>query len=205
MSTPSGVVNAAFSTPIYECDWPESEALNAALVEAIDARRAASPEGISRALRGGWHSSTDLFEWAGDAGAELANRIYEGFQSLCRATIDHAGTLSGRLSMDAWANVTERGGYHRVHNHADSIWSGVYYVQVDDSDDAWPDSGTLEFLDPRSNANMVPTPGRPFSGNARFHPRPGLLIMFPSWLQHFVNPYQGDGRRISISFNLNLG
>ena len=30
----------------------------------------------------------------------------------------------------------------------------------------------------------------------------GLLLMFPSWLNHFVNPFMGGGERISIAFNL---
>ena len=30
----------------------------------------------------------------------------------------------------------------------------------------------------------------------------GTMIVFPSWLYHFVNPFQGDGERISVSFNM---
>ena len=35
-----------------------------------------------------------------------------------------------------------------------------------------------------------------------FTPRPGLIMLFPSWLQHQVRPYWGQGERISIAFNL---
>ncbi len=33
-------------------------------------------------------------------------------------------------------------------------------------------------------------------------PRAGLLVLFPSWLQHQVRSYRGKRERISIAFNL---
>ena len=30
------------------------------------------------------------------------------------------------------------------------------------------------------------------------------MVMFPSWLLHGVRPYQGEGERISIAFNIAL-
>ena len=35
-------------------------------------------------------------------------------------------------------------------------------------------------------------------------PKPGLLFLFPSWLQHQVRPYRGTELRISIAFNLGV-
>ena len=36
------------------------------------------------------------------------------------------------------------------------------------------------------------------------HPHTGMLVLFPSWLQHAVRPYRGKAERISIAFNLSL-
>ena len=33
-------------------------------------------------------------------------------------------------------------------------------------------------------------------------PRPGMVLIFPSWLSHAVRPYHGDGVRISVAINL---
>ena len=33
-------------------------------------------------------------------------------------------------------------------------------------------------------------------------PRPGMMLIFPSWLSHAVRPYHGDGVRISVAINL---
>jgi hypothetical protein len=35
-----------------------------------------------------------------------------------------------------------------------------------------------------------------------FRAEAGMMVLFPSWLYHFVNPFFGDGERISIAFNI---
>ena len=40
---------------------------------------------------------------------------------------------------------------------------------------------------------------RPFVG---VEPRPGLLLLWESWLRHEVLPGTGRGERLSISFNV---
>jgi hypothetical protein len=32
----------------------------------------------------------------------------------------------------------------------------------------------------------------------------GLLLVFPSWLQHYVNPFVSDTLRISLAFNARI-
>ena len=53
-----------FSTPLIQHDLDDAPALNAALREAILARRAADPRGIHRSNTGGWHSADDMTQWA---------------------------------------------------------------------------------------------------------------------------------------------
>ena len=40
--------------------------------------------------------------------------------------------------------------------------------------------------------------------NNLINPQPGLLVMFPSWLQHVVYPFEGAGERRTIAGNLNV-
>ena len=35
-------------------------------------------------------------------------------------------------------------------------------------------------------------------------PEPGTLVLFPSYLEHKVNPNQSESNRIVISFNISL-
>jgi hypothetical protein len=64
-----------------------------------------------------------------------------------------------------------------------------------------PLSGILEFLDPRSGVEAVTAPGDPYGEPFRVRPQAGLLVVFPSWLYHWVHPYAGQTPRIAISFN----
>ena len=38
------------------------------------------------------------------------------------------------LGGGAWANIVRNGSHHKIHNHPDCDWSGVYYVAVGEPD-----------------------------------------------------------------------
>ena len=40
--------------------------------------------------------------------------------------------------------------------------------------------------------------------NAVITPKVGLFLMFPSWLQHMVYPFEGEGERRTVAANLNV-
>jgi uncharacterized protein (TIGR02466 family) len=108
----------------------------------------------------------------------------------------------GMVRLTVWANVARKGHYHRVHNHPSSAWSGVYFVESGGESPGQPLSGVLELCDPRPFTEMVPTPGSPFGQRVIFRAEAGSMVVFPSWLYHFVNPFQGEGARISVAFNV---
>lgn len=51
---------------------------------------------------------------------------------------------------------------------------------------------------------ILETPGKPFRGTVHFRPEAGMLLLFPSWLTHTVNPYRGIRERISVAFNVRV-
>jgi hypothetical protein len=67
--------------------------------------------------------------------------------------------------------------------------------------------GEIVFRDPRGPAvAMYETPDieLPWVGSGTgipFSPSPGHLFIFPSWLEHRVEPFEGSEERISIAFN----
>ena len=67
--------------------------------------------------------------------------------------------------------------------------------------------GEIYFRDPRGPAvAMYETPGidLPWIGagvGIPFAPATGYLLIFPSWLEHRVERFEGEGERISIAFN----
>jgi hypothetical protein len=112
--------------------------------------------------------------------------------------------VEGTLSVAGWAAICRTGGYHAPHSHPDSAWSGVYYVDPGTDSPGQLLSGVLEFLDPRSGVEAVTAPGDPYGEPFRVRPEAGLLVIFPSWLYHWVHPYTGRTPRIAVSFNAAL-
>ena len=109
--------------------------------------------------------------------------------------------LPRRPRLDSiWVNLLRGPGHHSGHIHPHSIISGTLYVEVPKG------SGAIRFEDPRLPMMMAaptrypdaPDELRPFVTVA---PRPGLLLLWESWLRHEVLPGTGRGERLSISFN----
>ncbi len=97
-----------------------------------------------------------------------------------------------------WAVSLKDGGWQDQHVHSGAHVSGVYYVA------APPDaqSGKIVFRDPRPRANMNQLPTQLTAH--RETPVPGDMILFPSWLEHGVEPFRGPGERICIAFDARL-
>lgn len=193
----------AWPTPILSRQVGTSNLL-ASLKDLILAREAQNPEGISRALVNGWHSTTDLMDWQ-DASIAPFRKLVQSMAIDFLAMMNDDKRPTGSAHVTAWANVSRRGGFHRMHSHHSSMISGVFYVDIGTPDpDDTEFNGTISFQDPRIAVEMIQMPGNPFGTKIKVDPKPGLMLMFPSWLQHFVDPFRGDGTRISIAFNIAL-
>jgi hypothetical protein len=90
-----------------------------------------------------------------------------------------------RLNLFGWMNANPMGGHNAPHTHPGAHWSAVYYVSPPDFEEG--SSGMIEFLDPRMELPLRPTAGE--------------LILFPSYLVHWVLPNQSDAERVTIAFN----
>ena len=191
----------AFATPVVVYPWPDSVALNEQLRELIlDAER--KDAGVTRSNVGGWHSGFDFFERDESCVRVLEERIMEMSGAVLReTTVARSGaarTFDCRLA--GWANVSRHGHYNSVHNHPNSLWSGTYYVSAGQPDPETPTNGRFELLDPRTGANMVRMADTIVQPRYLIAPKPGLMMMFPSFVNHFVHPFFGSGERISIAF-----
>ncbi len=194
----------AFGTPVVAYHWPESEELNKELRELI-LKAETQTAGKVRSNVRGWHSETDFFNWDAGCARVLKERVETLAIELTRlvaAPTGQARTFKFRSS--AWANVLRNGGYNSVHNHPNSMWSGVYYVDRGEPDPTPNENGKLELLDPRGGINMLYIEKNVLDGRYVIEPVPGLMLVFPSWLKHMVHPYFGKGERISVAFNVTV-
>lgn len=99
-----------------------------------------------------------------------------------------------------WATVLARGAAHRIHHHPNNFLSGVYYLRTCAGAD------TINFHDPRSQTGVIRPPVTALTAantdQVVLRVRNGTLLVFPSWLEHSVDPNAGESERISISFNM---
>ena len=195
-------VTQAFPTAIGQLHVPDAGLMNRDLGEVILSEEV-TQDSLGRSNIGGWHSRPDFLSRSESAVAALTTWITWAVRKMIAET---AGTeaFNGALSISAWATVCRQGAYHAPHSHPDSAWSGVYYVDAGTHDPDRPLSGVLEFLDPRAAVEAVTAPGDPYGEPVRVHPEAGLLVIFPSWLFHWVHPYVGQTPRIAVSFNAAL-
>ncbi len=192
-------VTPAFPTLIGRLCIPDADAMNRDLRGLIIAEEARYSS-VGQSNIGGWHSHPDFLIRRDAAVSALAGWLTWALRQMIDAAAG-TDTFNSPLSAYGWATICRAGAYHAPHSHPDSAWSGVYYVDPGADSRDQPLSGVLEFLDPRAGAEAVTAPGDPYGAPFRVRPQAGLLVLFPSWLYHWVHPYTGQTPRIAISFN----
>lgn len=207
------------STPVHtaQIELPRFNEMLKAAIGVV--RNQADPIGRQVSNRGGWQSHSNLFEYVdrlkgaagvlGDALELLVDLVHTmALEVLSRqhlkeqANPDHQ--YEARI-LAAWANANEAGHTNMPHTHPNSLFSGVYYIDTGMGDSAEACEGScygsrLVFHDPRPSAAGHPMT-EPYHSVA---PVSGLLVLFPSWLRHHVEPHAGNRTRLSVSFNVHV-
>ncbi|HET6942785.1 MAG TPA: TIGR02466 family protein [Sphingomicrobium sp.] len=187
-----------FPTPVIVDQMEGADQLNRDLETAILEQRERDG-GLKLSNRGGWQSKRDFPRWAGEPG-----------QQVLRHAIKLASANTGfrpergppQWNVDVWANVSESGGFNMPHVHGGTFWSAVYYVRAGEGE-----GGQLVLHDPRMPALRMHAPALRFKDmgpdvRTEIEPKSGLMILFPAWLLHSVEPWEGDGHRISVAMNI---
>ena len=99
-----------------------------------------------------------------------------------------------------WFNINKTYSTNTPHKHT-GMFSGVYYIK------GFPDSGDIIFLNPIEahtyviSTDMYDKNNEFNSGTCYEPPQPGKLVIFPSWITHYVKSNLNKEDRISIAFN----
>lgn len=156
--------------------------------------RAASPAPAGRTNRSGWNSKEmDVLE------RPVWTPLRQAIHSACATALGEMGRGGQGFQLQSWVNLHDRGGFNFLHMHEGSLLSGSFYLEVPAG------SGALCFRDPRPGVIHGILKGSVPNGHADIHLRPstGLLVLFPSWMEHYVEPHESDEPRICIAFNAN--
>lgn len=161
-------------------------------VAATLAMRAASPGPAGRTNRQGWNSAAmDVLE------QPIFAPLQQAIRAACASALREMGVPDIAFHLQSWINMHDRGGFNFLHVHEGSLLSGSFYLKVP------PGSGKFVFRDPRPGVVHGYAKGAVVNGYSDIHlaPDAGLLVLFPCWMEHYVEPHNSDEPRICIAFN----
>ena len=171
-----------------------------ALIAHIAATEPNSTAGTT--TEGGFQTREDLFQRDHPAIETLKRHVFSAVQDYAAQMVRNEVTRApSRVDFVLWGwAVSYRAGHTQgLHVHPNSNVSGVYYVAAPPAALEQGDAGKISFFDPRPRATMAQLPFQ--ATRHRVAPVPGDMYLFPSWLEHSVSAFQGEGERLCIAFN----
>lgn len=100
---------------------------------------------------------------------------------------------------ESWFHITKNGGYHDTHSHPMHSWSGIYYLNIGETQ-LETKNGINRFYAP-FKSDYVDRGNQYLTNIWDVVPKNGLLVLFPSYLLHSALPYFGKNPRYVIAFN----
>ena len=131
----------------------------------------------------------------------IKHNTAHGWQKIAQNT---EPTLDNIHLAHSWVVSQYASDFNPWHHHSGDF-SAVVYLKIppnmpaeleNDSKDHYPANGLIEFMFGENQGFR--------SDNLKFKPEVGKLLMFPSWLKHFVYPFRCEGERRCMSFNAHM-
>jgi uncharacterized protein (TIGR02466 family) len=196
-----------FVTDLWEFDFPYHDQFKPQVLDFVS-----SPEAQEHIRKHTLNPS--LTSYGGDELCFDKDRnLFSFFQTqvlklLKRVEEDHEWDKGEWDRIDPWLNINQKGNFNPPHAHPGNDYSGCYYVTFPEN------SGLIHFLDPRPQHRFSsPNPKSKEDKNwyssdnvydssfFTYKIKEGKIIIFPSWLTHYVDPNLVDSLRVSIPFN----
>jgi len=159
-----------------------------------------------------------------EVGEMVAGLLQKLGQTYIKNVVEKEGILSSKNTVvtteSMWTVHSYEGDYNPLHDHGTATPIGlscILYLKVPDQIKALPNPAE-EFYGLNSSSGS--TDGFTYFvwGNHGMRdinmlrpateeyvkPEEGVLLMFPSWLRHSVNPFFGEGERRTFSANMNV-
>ena len=191
--------NLFFSTPVWTSKIENYKDTNEKIYDYINKLHIEDNKGVTRSNVKGWHSKDFNLK---DNAPQLFIKLIS--QQIGNVFTDMNWDIENQVSKitSMWAIINKGGAANARHHHGNSSISAAYYVRAPEN------CGDIVFYDPRpAPVFSHPDSKKPNSLNAMVNsikPIEGLLVLFPSYLDHSVNQNLSDEERVVISFNISL-
>ncbi|HEY3947745.1 putative 2OG-Fe(II) oxygenase [Phenylobacterium sp.] len=182
--------------------WPNLEAFLADLANELKAVHVYRQHPTNQSMR---HGSQSMHMLSG-SNAPPIKAFFEALEKPIREHMAWLGQgddpLRRRNTFDyrmvgAWSVRLKPNGFHRDHFHPDGWLSSAFYVETPDTAlDTEERQGWIRFGQPP----FMTDPPMPAEHYVR--PKPGRLVLFPSYFWHGTVPFTTDEVRMTIAFDV---
>ena len=169
-----------------------------AIEEALDPLYTRRCAPVDQSLFGGQQTAGSLWDTADPVLLDLKRvmlSLAEEFWSTLNVPPAHPIFREAKTALrygGAWSVRLTSGGGHKDHVHTAGLLSSACYIavpQLDEADQS-PHAGNLRLG--RPNLDRIDLPADRF-----IKPEPGLMVLFPSYVWHGVQPFNAKSRRIT--------
>lgn len=190
---------------VYELEappgWPSREAFLAELAATLSRLHVFDQHPSAQSLRNG---SQTLYRLTG-SDEPVLKAFFQALDAPIRAHM--AGMGEGRDPVrrrntgdyrieGAWSVRLKPGGFHRDHFHPEGWLSSAFYVETPEAAlDRQDRQGWIRFGQPPFRTDP------PLAAEHYVRPKPGRLVLFPSYMWHGTVPFTTDERRMTIAFD----
>lgn len=174
-----------FGVPIWGVILNEEKSYLQNYIDTILQCRQSEPSS-KKSNFGGYQTHEDLFQNL------IFKNLVSYIEQISNQIISNQTSVNFSVEIkELWGNINTYRDFNAAHTHS-GILSGVFYLQVPKN------SGRLILTDPavRSEGKFITNSDYPI------YPEPAACILFPSWLEHYVEPNLSNDERISLSFNI---
>ena len=191
--------NLFFPTPVWTLQLENYKMINEQMYRFIKDSQLKDQKGIAKSNIKGWHSQD--FNLQEKEPKEFITFISPAIEKVMNDMNWEKQKQSVNIN-NMWAIINTGGSTNLRHQHGNSTISGAYYVR------APINSGDIVFYDPRpAPVYSYPKALGPNALNAQINgisPKEGVLVLFPSYVDHSVNENLSNEERIVISFNITI-
>lgn len=179
-----------FPTPVLQLSLPET----------ADLREQYMPE-IEKRWEEGFYGKPDLWETdrvhsSFGHNVKIFNGMPECYQNVFMGLL---GDTDWRASI--WHNAYKSGEWQEKHYHVPATLSAIHFIQFDPAEHKPP-----VFYDPaaliKQHVNHKSLPSQYWRDKEIIPVKQGDMLIFPSYLEHFVPPGDYQTLRVTISINI---
>ena len=191
---------------MYDFQWAQHQKYKQQLKQVCqDLESKNSQSNVAPSAKRGLYESGFDFVTVPDPAVEALSHWIKDclFKSAANANREYwpAGANINIEIHESWCHITRDGGYHDMHTHPGSSWSAIYYLDTGNMDAA-SKNGLNRFFCPYNNMYIdAGTAWTSRNTSIDITAQEGMLIVFPSFVQHNALTYRGEKERYVISVN----